>query len=46
MKRSDISYEKTILELYFHYQWDADEDDYIWKRFERLQRIVDKYFIK
>lgn len=45
-KRSEVSYEKVILELLYYYCWDAQVDERINKRYQRLWKIKNPSFWK
>ncbi len=42
-KRSEISYEKIILELCYWYCWDAEVDERMNKRYQRYKKIAHKF---
>lgn len=42
-KRSEVSYEKIILELCYWYCWDAEVDERMNKRYQRYRKMADKF---
>ena len=43
-KRSEVNYEKIILELCYWYCWDAEVDEWMNKRYQRYKKIADKFW--